>query len=235
MILSFPIIWDKMQIVTAQTGSAIQDIKWFHRINLGDTVTPGIDDSQEKLRRLAIPPDLAGKTFLDVGAWDGFFSFEAERRGAARVLATDSFVWQGKVPGYSKAGFDYARQTLGSKVESMLIDPFDLSPQRVGQWDVVLLAGVVYHVKNPWMLIERAASVTRELLIVETVTGLNFWPRPAIAIYGEGFAGDKTNFCAPNVPALRVMLRDCGFSDIMPLSKYSLSRRRCVVHARKTK
>ena len=28
-----------------------------------------------------------GKTVLDVGAWDGFFSFEAERRGAARVSA----------------------------------------------------------------------------------------------------------------------------------------------------
>jgi tRNA (mo5U34)-methyltransferase len=224
-----------MQIVTAQTGSAIQDIKWFHRINLGDTVTPGLDNSQEKLERLAIPRDLTGKTFLDVGAWDGFFSFQAEQRGAARVMATDSFVWQGKVPGYSKAGFDYARQALRSKVESLTIDPFDLSPEKVGQWDVVLLAGVVYHVKNPWMLLERAASVTRELLIVETVTGLNFWPRPAIAIYDQGFAGDKTNFCAPNVAALRAMLRDSGFSDLNLVSKSSFWHRRCVVHARKPK
>src|SRR5215469_11279321 len=41
---------------------------------------------------------VAGKSVLDIGAWDGWFSFEAERRGAARVLATDHFCWSG--PGW---------------------------------------------------------------------------------------------------------------------------------------
>jgi len=27
-----------------------------------------------------------GRSVLDIGAWDGYFSFEAEKRGAARVL-----------------------------------------------------------------------------------------------------------------------------------------------------
>ena len=71
----------------------ISCINWFHTIDLGNgVVTPGDDNSPVKLKRLAFPPDLSGKTFLDIGAWDGFFSFEAERRGAARVLATDSYV-----------------------------------------------------------------------------------------------------------------------------------------------
>ena len=39
-----------------------------------------------------------GRTVLDVGAWDGFYAFEAERRGASRVLATDHFCWSG--PGW---------------------------------------------------------------------------------------------------------------------------------------
>jgi len=44
-----------------------------------------------RLRLLQIPADLTGKSVLDIGAWDGFFSFEFERRGAKRVLADDSF------------------------------------------------------------------------------------------------------------------------------------------------
>ncbi len=45
---------------------------------------------RRRLRLLRIPADLTGKTVLDIGAYDGFFSFEFERRGAARVLAIDT-------------------------------------------------------------------------------------------------------------------------------------------------
>lgn len=208
-------------------------INWFHQIELPDgSVTPGVDRSREKLARLKLP-DLHGKTFLDVGAWDGFFSFEAEKRGAVRVMATDSFVWAGRVPGYSKAGFIHARERLQSRVEDMHVDPFDLSPEKVGTWDVVLLSGVLYHVRHPWLLLEKVASVTRELLIVETVTSLRLWPRPAISIYQSGFRGDRTNFCAPNLPALKVMLHDCGFTKVEVMSRSSLRFRRCVMHAHK--
>jgi len=71
----------------------VASIKWYHNIDLGHgIVTPGIDNTPKKLGRLHFPERLDGKTVLDIGAWDGFFSFEAERRGAARVLATDSYV-----------------------------------------------------------------------------------------------------------------------------------------------
>ena len=53
---------------------------------------------------------------LDIGAWDGFFSFEAERRGASRVLATDHFCWSGEGWG-TKAGFPV--QKLGIEVPGL--------------------------------------------------------------------------------------------------------------------
>ena len=95
--------------------------EWFHRIDLGDgVVTPGIDDSPRKLEGLRIPADLTGKTVLDIGAYDGFFSFAAERRGAARVLATDKVCWN--LYGMAtKDGFDLAKRALGSRVEEMEI------------------------------------------------------------------------------------------------------------------
>src|SRR5437588_10228091 len=69
---------------------------WWHSIDLGDgVVTPGhksptmLDDEWQSLNL----PDLCGKSVLDIGAWDGFFSFAAERAGAARVVALDHYAW----------------------------------------------------------------------------------------------------------------------------------------------
>ncbi len=207
--------------------SKIASIQWFHRIDLGHgVVTPGDDNSPRKLVELRFPEDLKGKTFLDIGAFDGFFSFEAERRGASRVLATDSYVWQGKVPGKSKEGFLAARLLLNSRVEDMEIEPLDISPQTVGTWDVVLFAGVLYHMKHPMLALERAASVTRELLIVETATDLEFTRRPAIAFYpGAEMGLDHDNWSGVNTTALKAMLRCCGFREMTIVHRKPLSRR----------
>ncbi|HEY6351983.1 MAG TPA: class I SAM-dependent methyltransferase [Candidatus Angelobacter sp.] len=219
-------------------------------------VTPGDDDSPRKLNRFKIPDNLSGKTFLDIGAWDGFFSFEAERRGAARVLALDSYVWEGRVPGKSKEGFLTARSILNSRVEDMHMDAFDISPDKIGMWDVVLLAGVLYHVKHPWLLLEKAASVTRQLLIVETFIDLRFKRRPAVALYPLSpiEKNHADNWCGPNTAALKQMLIDCKFSSVEVVYRSSIlhsaasavrrfaqfsyspfaaiQQGRCVVHAR---
>ena len=61
----------------------VDEISWFPTINLGDgVITKGVDNSSEKLNTLGLPESMRGKGVLDVGAWDGFFCFEAERRGA---------------------------------------------------------------------------------------------------------------------------------------------------------
>lgn len=208
-------------------ASRVNSIHWFHRIDLGQgIVTPGDDDSPRKLAELCFPGDLRGKTFLDIGAWDGFFSFEAERRGAVQVLAVDSYVWQGKVPGRSKEGFLTARSLLNSKVEDMEIEPLDISPQILGVWDVVLFAGVLYHMKHPLLALERAASVTKELLIVETATDLEFTRRPALAFYpGRELNRDETNWSGVNTQALKAMLLHCGFPHISIVHRKPLYRR----------
>src|SRR4249920_1793425 len=89
-------------------------INWFHSLTLpGGENTAGVKSAEV----LGVEADVVfrhgvtGKSVLDIGAWDGFFSFEAERRGAARVLATDHFCWSGEGWG-TKAGFDYAHGRL---------------------------------------------------------------------------------------------------------------------------
>src|SRR5271157_637235 len=139
---------------------AVNAIRWAHRIDLGQgVVTPGAWNTPEVLSRLQLPEDLSGQTVLDVGCWDGFYSFAAEQRGAERVLATDSFIWQAG----HKEGFLLARRALQSKVDEAEIDVMDLSPERVGRFDMVLLLGVLYHMKHPMLALERVASVTKKV------------------------------------------------------------------------
>jgi tRNA (mo5U34)-methyltransferase len=200
-------------------AARVRALRWYHSIDLGHgLVTPGYDDTPQRLARLALPASLAGKTVLDIGAWDGFFSFEAERRGAARVLATDSFSWRGDGWG-SKAGFELARAALGSHVEDAEIDVMDLSPDRVGTFDVVFFLGVLYHVRHPLLALERVASVTRECLVLETVVDCLGYPRPAMAFYPEGeLDRDPTNWWAPNLACATAMLRTVGFTRVVTVT-----------------
>src|SRR5262245_48364448 len=120
---------------------------WFHQIEVAPgIVTPGIDPSPEKLKRLTFPADLRGKRVLDIGAWDGFFSFECERRGAAEVVAIDA------APSLS---FAVARELLGSQVKFYAMNIYDLTPVTLGQFDLVLCLGVLYHLRHPLFGLER--------------------------------------------------------------------------------
>lgn len=118
---------------------------------------------RRRLRLMQIPTDLTGKSVLDIGSWDGYFAFECERRGAKRVLAIDT--WDGE-PEFQ--AFLLAREHLHSNVEYMRLDAHDISPEKIGMFDIVLCAGVFYHFRHPLLALERIRSVTQHQLIVET-------------------------------------------------------------------
>src|SRR5262249_52487216 len=63
---------------------AVAALDWYHTIDLGDgIVTPGVFDLRPIVPQFGIPDRLDGKTVLDVGPGNGFFSFLLEDRGAA--------------------------------------------------------------------------------------------------------------------------------------------------------
>lgn len=199
------------------TEKSENDIVWFHSFELPNgRVLEGIKalDVQRSEADLFFAHSIEGKTVLDIGAWDGFFSFEAERRGAERVLATDHFCWSG--PGWgTRDGFDFMHRTLDSRVESLDVDVLALDPVTLGQFDIVLFLGVLYHVKDPYSCLEAAARMCSDHIIIETVTALPLETLPAMRLYKPGELGnDPTNFWAPNVPALKVMLSNFGFSKV---------------------
>ena len=251
---------------------------WFHSIDLGGgVVTPGMKTAGQlasELEALRLP-DLRGKTVLDVGAWDGFYSFEAERRGAARVVALDHYAWSidlaawngyladcrergetprpaDEVPGVwrpdelaGKSGFDLAAEALGSNVEPLVGDFMRMDPAEIGSFDVVLFLGVLYHLKDPLGGLERLASVTRDLAIVESeadvVPGRED-EKLCRFLEADERAGDPGNWWSPNLAALLAMCRAAGFAHAEAVAgpppmavdeQHEPLRYRAVVHARK--
>jgi tRNA (mo5U34)-methyltransferase len=196
----------------------INQIFWWHRIDLGHGITtPGRDDSATKLAQLKLPKSLQGLSVLDIGAWDGFFSYECERRGAKRVVALDKVVWE--LPWAGKRGFELARRALASKVEDVEMEVLDISPERVGVFDLVLFLGVLYHMRHPLLALERVASVVGKQLIVETHVDMNEIDRPALAFYPEDeLSNDCTNWFGPNRAAVEAMLRVVGFRKVELIS-----------------
>jgi hypothetical protein len=73
-------------------------IKWFHFIDLGKGIrTPGKTENLLRVKRLRMPAQLTGRTVLDVGAWDGFYSFEAEQEEPGGSLQRTTSVGSDKL------------------------------------------------------------------------------------------------------------------------------------------
>jgi tRNA (mo5U34)-methyltransferase len=188
---------------------------WFHSIELpGGVITPG-DATLEAERARAdvyFSAGVAGLSVLDVGAWDGFYSFEAEVRGASRVLAVDRFCWDGGGWG-SKRAFDFARMARQSRVESRVLDLDETTVQNVGEFDVVLFAGIIYHVPEPIGVLRQLAAICRRRLIVETLVDELANPRPVMVFY-PGEERPPAFGWGPNPLLMHAMLRHLGFGEV---------------------
>ncbi len=199
---------------------------WFHTIDLGGgVVTPGQKDTVAEAAHMRLPADLTGRTVLDIGTYDGFYAFEAERRGADRVLATDSWTWNW--PGSdARRNFELAHEVLGSRVDSQVVAVEDLTPDAVGgRYDVVLFLGVLYHAPDPLGYLRRLRDVTAGLAVVETLVDLLDVDVPAAAYYpGSTLHGDASNHFGPNRAAVEGLLLDAGFARVDAFPPWTASK-----------
>ena len=138
---------------------------WFHTFALSRELgiyTPG--KARDHGYRLAsIPRSFAGLSVLDVGAFDGFYSFLAEARGARRVLAIDneqyiqwvSDRWGVRLSGGE--GFREIHRLRSSRVEYRRLDAFALE-QVEEQFDFIFCFGLLHRVENPLGLLRVLTS-----------------------------------------------------------------------------
>lgn len=195
---------------------------WFQRIELfPGFFSPGWSDpAKEKLPYYGLPADLTGKRVLDIGCAEGFFSFEAERRGAREVIAIDSFP-------DSVRRFNIAREARQSNATAYLTNVYDLKPSLFGTFDVVLFYGVFYHLKHPQKALESIRSVCTGEMLFQT----HIWEEPSVKgvpwakFLPHGLMSgtnrnelDATVFWLFNSACCIAMLDHVGFTDISIVS-----------------
>lgn len=206
---------------------------WFHAIELPHGVwtkreSAGTEPADHpagtwELVRRHLPPDLAGKSVLDVGCGAGFYSVQAKRLGAARVVGVDARQHEIRQA-------LLVRRQLGLDIELRRQSVYRLSPARFGRFDVVLALGLIYHLKHLVLALERLFSVTGGLLIVETEV-LPGAPEPVEASARGTLAGRPlhplafvhneqrieeavANWFVPSTRAAEALLRAAGFHEV---------------------
>jgi tRNA (mo5U34)-methyltransferase len=208
----------QMKLDPATLQERVRQTPWFHSIDLGNgVVTPGGKPPavhQKEYAAIFDPVHVRARSVIDIGAWNGVYSFEAKRRGAARVLATDHFAWRDPVL-RGREAFELARSVLDIDLEVGELDLPALTPDRVGTFDVVLFLGVFYHLVDPIAALQQIAALAREVLIVETHTDALETRRPAMIMYpGSELDGDASNWWGPNPACMVALLKQCGFTKV---------------------
>jgi tRNA (mo5U34)-methyltransferase len=182
----------------------LDELKWFHTFCFpGGIQTRGYDPTITKLEKLSLPASLAGKTVIDVGAYDGFFSFECERRGAARVVANDHWAWNWSGC-TARRNVEFLRDFFQSRIEMLDLPVEQLRGEDIGKFDVVLFLGVLYHAPDPVGYLRRIRSITGGMLVLETLVDALDINQPAAAFY-EALNNDTTNVWGPNRLAVEAM------------------------------
>jgi tRNA (mo5U34)-methyltransferase len=191
----------------------------------------------------ALPEDLSGRTVLDIGCNAGFYAIAMARRGADRVVAVDAD------PDYL-AQARFAADNAGAEIEFRLLSVYDVGA--LGErFDLVLFMGVFYHLRHPLLALDLIHEhVARDLLVFQSMQrgcaeiepvarDYPFFAEasfdrpgyPKLHFIEHSYAGDPTNWWAPNRACVEAMLRSAGF-DILERAEEEVfvCRRRALDH-----
>ncbi len=205
---------------------------WYHRIELPDgIVTPGWAPISADM--YDIPDNLTGKRVLDVGAWDGYWTFEALKRGAAEVVAIDDFSDHLglNVTRTAWDTFDLCRDAIGyseAVCKRQEITVYDITPEEFGIFDVVFCFGALYHLRYPLLALDKLSAVCTGSIFIESAIlddyspykgGLNFgYPGQQMVMEfypGKNYGDNDSNWWAPTLNCLSNMVAAAGFKNIM--------------------
>ncbi|MGI8491286.1 MAG: class I SAM-dependent methyltransferase [Acidimicrobiales bacterium] len=180
---------------------------WYHTMDICPGVTtPGWFDLRPVVDQMPWP-DVKGKRCLDIGTFDGHLAFELERRGAREVVAIDvedHLLWDWppdyraadlpRDPGFSGPpkgdGFRLARELMGSQVDWRPMSVYDLHPDDVGMFDIVVMGTLLIHLRDPIRALEAVRTVTGGHFLssdqIEVGLTLRSRHRPLYTLSGSG-------------------------------------------------
>ena len=190
---------------------------WHQRFALAPGFyAPGDNDVERLFAVAQVPDDLSGLSVLDVGTSNGGVCFEAERRGAARVIGAD-------IAPIEHCGFDSLRNLLGSSAEFVQASIYVLPEVLAGeQFDLVIFWGVLYHLRHPLLALDSLRRLVRGVALLETAVCDAELPRRAsrdfrscASTVGNELDGDASNWFAPTTRALLDWCGSSGFESTL--------------------
>ncbi len=232
---------DTAALSSEEIRTRMAEFEWYHRIDLGHgIVTPGLYDLTPLLGHYGIPASLAGRRVLDVGPAHGFFAFEFERRGA-EVVTAELPSWSehdahpdvkaaaeavrndvAAYERYHQGALGFAIRARRSRVERRFCNVYDLSPERVGTFDIVFCASVLLHLTDPIRALYGIRRVCRDHAII--CTGIDV--DPAVAEQPRAIFVGRPNghaFWLPTFSCLEQMALAAGFVHIERVSVFNLT------------
>ena len=196
--------------------------QWYHSIPLSDGVlTPGKRSHEhlsEKLAMMHLPDDLTGWSLLDIGCNEGFFTIEACRRGATEVLGVDNQQRKDVA-----AKFSLVKSILGHSADFQEWDVQDAEAKGLRTFDIVLFLSVFHHLRYPFFALDRVASLTGRMAIMEFVVA-DTAPGDESAQLLRAYGHKGKLRLIPNRRFLLEMLHWAGFRDVEILGSHSRRR-----------
>lgn len=205
---------------------------WYHTLELtpGEW-TDGWFDLREAVPHYGLPADMNGMRALEIGPWDGFWSFEMERRGA-EVLAIDldderDLDWPPRhrpkeFPEKPRgAGFALAKEIKGSAVERTVCSVYDATPDRLGTFDLVFCGSVLIHLRDQMLALERIFDLCDGLFISSEI-----YDRLAslLPLYVARFEAHRRSveYWRPSIRTWKRMIWAAGFDRVERRGKFRM-------------
>ena len=182
---------------------------WHQNFDLCPGVqTPGVNAIPWLLSAFDFPDDLSGKSVLDIGTTNGAVAFEAERRGASRVVAVDILddEW---------FGFRALKELLGSSAIHLQASVYELADLLAEEFDVVVFTGVLYHLRHPLLALDAVRRLARDIVYLETaVSDFQDPPTEPTARFHrlDDLGQDPSNWWSPTTTALDAWCQSAGFA-----------------------
>ncbi|WP_198157713.1 class I SAM-dependent methyltransferase [Methylobacterium nodulans] len=216
-------------------AEAVARINWYHTLDLGEgLVTPGFYDHRGILPLYGLPERLDGMRVLDIACFDGFWSFEFERRGAAEVIALDirsarelDLPWrlretmtEAELDRPFGEGFRLAHEVLGSAVKHTHCNVYDLSPERLGRFDFVHCGDLLLHLRDPARALYNIRRVTRGTAMISDCIYPDLDRLDGLPIMQYDGAFSENIWWRFSAHALSAMIRDAGFDHVAEKKRF---------------
>jgi 2-polyprenyl-3-methyl-5-hydroxy-6-metoxy-1,4-benzoquinol methylase len=197
---------------TPEVQAALDKYVFYHNIEL----VPGIKTHGIPWTDLYVPPylevcrkfDFSGKRVLDAGCRDRAASLTAEKLGAAEIYSLDN--------SYSPGLVNFIIPFLNSIINPVEANLYDLEKSELGTFDVVLCAGLLYHLQFPFWGLRtlREALNPGGILILESAFIEALKDLPTL-VYATGKAAlyEPTSPTYYNLAGLRSALAELGFGE----------------------